>query len=464
MAIKQQICVQGLGFVGAAMAIAIANAIDKEGAPLYDVVGLDLPSREGNLRIKSINNGEFPFPTTDASLERSLKKARQQGNLLATDDTVHLRKADIVVVDIPLDIAFEQENPALKFSDFEDAISTLGKNMKSGSLIIVETTAPPGTCEKIVKPRLQKELEGRDLPLDAIGLAYSFERVMPGANYLASITKFWRVYAGIDEKSADRCESFLSSIIDVEEFPLTRVSSLTAAETTKVLENTYRAANIAFIDEWTRYAEAIGVDLFEILDAIRVRPTHSNIRFPGLGVGGYCLTKDPAFAPAAADQLFGQESLDFPFSSLTRKINREMPLHTSSRVVSLMDGDVSERRILILGASYRPDVGDVRFSPTRDLALCLKKLRADVSIYDPLVGSWPGLDIPILKELPDASEFNAAVIAVAQPLFRQLNFPKWANRPGFVVVDATNLATKEDRDKCRQQGVIFESIGRGNGL
>ena len=116
---------------------------------------------------------------------------------------------------------------------------------------------------------------------------------MPGKNYFDSIVNYWRVYAGIDDESAKKCEKFLKKIINTKDYPLTRLSDTTSSETAKVLENSYRAANIAFIEEWGRFAEDIGIDIFEIIESIRMRPTHSNIRQPGFGVGGYCLTKDP---------------------------------------------------------------------------------------------------------------------------------------------------------------------------
>ena len=127
---------------------------------------------------------------------------------------------------------------------------------------------------------------------------------MPGPDYLDSIINNWRVFSGHSSKSANLCESFLSTIIDTNKYPLTKLSSITSSELSKIMENSYRAVNIAFIEEWARFSEKIGANTFEIINAIRKRPTHNNIRQPGFGVGGYCLTKDPFFASLSARQLF----------------------------------------------------------------------------------------------------------------------------------------------------------------
>ena len=319
--------------------------------------------------MEALRRGEFPFPTADNTIGKVLARAQQEGNLVATTDESVYGLADIVVIDIALDIPFLEEHPQLQMTDLERAVRSIVRRIPEGALVLIETTVPPGTCEKVVAPILREELHSRGLGPHAVHLAHSFERVMPGNAYLESITRFWRVYAGQTAEAAQVCESFLSSIVDTEHFPLTQLPSMTASETAKVMENTYRAANIAFIDEWTKYAETIGIDLYEVIDAIRVRPTHSNIRFPGLGVGGYCLTKDPAFAPAAARQLFGNENLDFPFSRLALQVNQAMPMHTVGRLEALLGGTCNDKAILVLGVSYRQDVGDTRYSPVETLTI-----------------------------------------------------------------------------------------------
>ena len=133
---------------------------------------------------------------------------------------------------------------------------------------------------------------------------------MPGPEYIDSIRKFPRVYSGSNKKSADSIESFLKTIIDTSVCDLTRLDHTNATEMAKVLENSYRAMNIAFAVEWSRFAEEANVDLYSMVDAIRVRKTHSNLMYPGIGVGGYCLTKDPLFAKASSKQIL-KKKFDF---------------------------------------------------------------------------------------------------------------------------------------------------------
>ena len=458
----KKVCIQGLGFVGAAMATAVALASDKNGKPIYDVVGVDLPNSLGNYRVDKINKGEFPFSTSDTRLVTSLRKLHKQANLKATTDPSVYSDADIIVVDIQLDIPYLDDQPQLEFDGFKSAIQTLGRYISSGTLILIETTVPPGTCEKVVVPELYAELEKRGIDPTTINLAHSYERVMPGEDYLASITDYWRVFAGHTETAGDLCEKFLENVVNVKDYPLTRLSSTIASETAKVMENTYRATNIAFIDEWTKYAEAVGINLFEVIDAISKRPTHSNIRFPGIGVGGYCLTKDPTFTPAAANQLFGLK-LDFPFSKLAVRINHDMPLHTISRLNNLMNGTVKNKRLLVCGVSYRQDVGDTRYSPSETLVRELILQGADIICHDPYLTYWDELDMNLPEALPVAADFDAVILAVPHKEYRHLDLVTWASGAALIL-DANWVFSKEQRETARACGIRIESIGIGDGL
>ena len=151
---------------------------------------------------------------------------------------------------------------------------------------------PPGTCDQIIYPTIVDAFLKRGLTKNDVMLSYSYERIMPGYHYYDSIVNNNRVYSGIDQKSKNAFKNFLSKIINIKKFPLFLLSSNTECEFSKILENSYRATNIALIDEWTKYSRIANVDIYNILDAIKKRDTHNNIMRPGLGVGGYCLTKD----------------------------------------------------------------------------------------------------------------------------------------------------------------------------
>ena len=459
-----KVCVQGLGFVGSAMAIATALATGKDGKPLHKVVGVDLPTPLGKNRISKLNKGIFPFATSDSFLKESLKKVVDTGNLTATSDEKSYCDADIIIVDVHFDIKFHDDNPLLEFCAFEKAISVLGKNAKPGALIIIETTVPPGTCSKVVRPIISRELKQRGLSESSIHLAHSYERVMPGDNYLNSIINYWRVFAADDKISSEKCQKFLSGIINVADYPLTKLKSTISSETAKVMENTYRASNIAFIDEWTKYAEAVGVDLFDVINAIKIRPTHSNIMLPGLGVGGYCLTKDPAFTPAASAQLHNNKNLSFPFSNLTMRTNAKMPNHAYSRIKKLLGGILKEKTILILGVSYRQDVGDTRYSPAEILVSQLEQDGALLKMHDPHVDFWEELNTSLERDIPPSEQLDAVVLCVAHKEYTNFNFVKWLKNPDLVIFDANNVLSESMRDKIRQTDVVIESIGRGSGL
>jgi nucleotide sugar dehydrogenase len=458
------VCVQGLGFVGAAMAVAVANARRDDGKPRFDVVGIDLPTESGRQRIEALNDGIFPFESGDEALERAVKVAASGGNFFATSDPKWYSRAATVIVDINCDLKVVEGEVQADTDTLIDAVKVLGARIAPNTLVLVETTVPPGACARIVAPALEDSFAKRGLPRDAFLLAHSYERVMPGKDYYSSIVNFWRVYAGHTTAAADACEAFLRSVVNTTEFPLTRLQSTTASETAKVLENSYRATTIAFIEEWGRFAEAAGVDLFEVIDAIRMRPTHSNMRQPGLGVGGYCLTKDPLFGKFSAEKLFGRPDLDFPFSTSAVKTNNRMPVGSVTKLQSMLRGSLSGKKILLMGVSYRPDVADTRFSPSATFLEEAEKLGASVTCYDPVVKEWPEMGRTIERELPQAGSFDAVVFAVAHHSYANLDLRNWVGSESPAILDANNVLTRPQREKLRELGCQVETIGRGPGL
>jgi UDP-N-acetyl-D-glucosamine dehydrogenase len=458
---RKTVCVQGLGFVGAANAIAIAAARDGAGNPLYNVIGVDLPTESGRERAAALNQGEFPFATTDAALVDAARSARISGNLIAVTDATVFGEADIIVVEIGLDIEDQAAaTPRVDLPPFRAAIGTVGDHMKPDALILLESTVPPGTTERIVAPLLRERLAARSLPTQALKLAYCYERVMPGDAYLASIVTMWRVYAGMTVEAADAAAAFLSSFIDTAKRPLTRLANIRAVETAKVLENTYRAVNIALIDEWEKFARRIDVDLFEVLKAIRVRPTHQNIRYPGLGVGGNCLSKDPMFGRTSARDIFGFADFDFPLSTAAVAINSAMPAATVALLEETFADGLAGKRVLILGASYREDVGDTRHSPSIKLAHMLAEKRAAVAFADPLVDTEIG--VPLHRDLPDARGFDAVILAVGHKPYRAIDLAAWSGAERPVVLDANGVLSRQQLQSLRDAGFKVAAIGRGS--
>jgi nucleotide sugar dehydrogenase len=286
---------------------------------------------------------------------------------------------------------------------------------------------------------------------------------MPGPAYLDSIINMPRVYSGIDEPSAAAAEAFLRTVIDTDRGPLTRASSTTASELGKVLENTYRATTIALMEEFAEFAENIGVDLFEIVDWIRMRPTHANMRTPGFGVGGYCLTKDPLLARLGGRELFSLEQA-FPFASLAVSTNRKTPKRALGRLRSLLGGDLLGRRLLLLGISYREEVGDTRHSPSQIFFEAARAEGAEVLVHDPLVEYWREANIRVPRAMPPAEGLDAVVLAVRHRFYQEFDFCRWLQTERPTILDAFAVLSADQRAALRALGCRVESIGRGAGL
>ncbi|MDG1707547.1 MAG: nucleotide sugar dehydrogenase [Emcibacteraceae bacterium] len=456
------VCVQGLGFVGMAMAIAVADAKNENGKPYYNVIGVDLPNEMGLEKINSVNDGKLPLVTNDPDLLDAFNRVVKQGNLKATSDPEVYSQASIVVVDIHLDvIELEDGTHTASFGGFRKALQTVGSKVKPGTLILVETTVPPGTCEKVVVPELKAAMKARGHDEDSLLIAHSYERVMPGKNYYNSIVNFWRVYSGNCEKAADSAEAFLSNVINVDDYPLTRLHSTTASETAKVLENSYRAANIALIQEWGSFAEAVGVDLFQVLDAVKIRPTHNNIRFPGFGVGGYCLTKDPHFVDIGARELFGIDDLSFPFCKQAVAANKQMPLTALAKAKKQLGGDLGDKTILLLGVSYLQDVGDTRYSPSEDFVRAAEEDGAKVISHDPLLNHWEELNRDVHQDMPALDGVDIVVFAVQHAEYLTIDLNDWSNGNNVAFLDAHNVLTQQQIYDAAKHNLDIQFIGKG---
>ena len=412
---QEIVVVQGLGFVGAVMALVVANAPHGD----YTVIGVDLPTEDGRRKVNALNKGGFPIESADPAVEDLHKQALKQGNFLATCDERAYEVADVVVVDVNLDVHKEStpdrqlQGYDVDLDSFEAACRTVAKRCTRDVLVVVETTVPPGTCRDVVKPIFDEAFEERGLPKN-YRLGHSFERVMPGPDYVDSIRNFYRVYSGIDEESADATQDFLESIIYTDEYPLTRIGSTTASETTKVLENSYRAMNIAFVQEWTEFAEELGINLYEVVEAIRKRPTHQNLMLPGLGVGGYCLTKDPLLASwARSASTAGDERLTQ--NEWAVQINDRMPEHTYEQIREAFGGEINGKTIALLGVSYRKDVGDTRYSPVEYLYDLLRNDGATLRLHDPFVDYWEERERDVQQEFDTVISEEVDGVVISTP-------------------------------------------------
>ena len=386
---RKEVCVIGLGFVGAASSVAISNAKDNKDNLLFNVTGVDQNNQNGIKKVNLINTGKFPFETNDLKLKGSLKTSIEQGNLFAVSDKkINYSKYDFICIDINVDISNVEENISfINFENIKKLINSIGKQIKQGTLVLVESTIPPGTCEEIIWPILLKQIKKRNFTSNDIFLAHSFERVMPGKNYLDSIHNYWRVYSGINKISKTKCKKFLELFINTKDYPLTELNNIRDSETAKVIENSYRAVNIAFIEEWAQFCFHNKIDLINVLDAIRLRPSHRNIMKPGIGVGGYCLTKDPLMGEISQSQIYKQKASDFTFSKSAILINRAMPISTISKYRKFIKNK-KNKDCLIMGYTYKEDVADLRNSASAVLADELYNYFKKIFIYDPMLNGF----------------------------------------------------------------------------
>ena len=461
---KKVVVVQGLGFVGAVMSIVCANALTEE----YAVIGVDLANENTYWKIKSINDGIFPLIADDPKIDEFFERSREQGNLLATYDPVAYKYADVIIIDINLDVKkISDDRGELKDFDvdltgFKAAIKSIGSHCRDNVLVLVETTVPPGTCENIVKPIIEDQLTHRGLSTTKYRLGHSYERVMPGPEYIDSIREFPRVFSGCNVASADAIEVFLNTIIDTSICDLTRLEHTNATEMCKVLENSYRAMNIAFAIEWSRFSEEAGVDLYAMVDAIRVRKTHANLMYPGVGVGGYCLTKDPLLASWARKSFFGSES-DLNMSVKSVSMNNQMPRFAFERLIKVF-GDITGLKIAFLGVSYRGDVGDTRFTPVEQLVRLVEDAGANTVLHDPYLSYWQEMkrDVENCLDKVVSLDVDMIVISAGHSAYKS---PKaminLLERTSIKIYDTIGLFSNEQISLLQEKHKV-SVLGRGD--
>ena len=463
---KKVVVVQGMGFVGSVMGLVVANALTEE----YAVIGIDLPTAASYWKICSINEGVFPVLASDPKISQYYARSREKNNYYATYDPYAYSMADVVIVDINLDVKKQSarnrdlEGYQVDLNPFRKAVESIGMHCRPDVLVLVETTVPPGTTGKVVRPLLEECLAKRGLSSGKLRVGHSYERVMPGPKYIDSIQNFYRVFAGTDEPSADAVETFLRTVIRTDEYPLTRLGNTHATEMAKVLENSFRAMNIAFMVEWSRFAEEAGVDIYEVVNAIRMRPTHKNIMLPGLGVGGYCLTKDPLLASWARMNLFGSTE---PLGQSEKgvHINDKMPLYAFEYLRSQYPENLEGKKVLLLGVSYLNDVGDTRYTPVEGIYEQLQEEGADIHLHDPHVLYWEEKDRWVSQQLEELLQQDYDIIAITTGHKEYRNNPELISRlmeraPAFIY-DTIGVLSNEEINRLSGKHTV-RVIGRGD--
>jgi UDP-N-acetyl-D-glucosamine dehydrogenase len=392
---REIVLVMGVGFVGAVMAAVVADAEDKKGNPTKFVIGMQRPSTRSFWKIPLINRGLSPISTEDPEVALMIDRCvNKKKTLTATYIYDALKLADVVIVDVQCDYLKESlgnvRNGQAEMKALEESFEIIASHILPNTLVLIETTVAPGTTEQVAYPIIKKMFRKRRISSDPV-LAHSFERVMPGKNYVSSIRDFWRVCSGVNEEATRRVMKFLKEVINTEKFPLTVLDRPIESETAKVVENSFRATILAFLDEWSLFAEHNGVDLIKVINAIKIRPTHSNIIFPGPGIGGYCLPKDGGLGLWAYRHIHGFEDDIFKITPLAIDINDTRALHVAQLTrdaLRNMGRPIASAEILVLGASYREDVGDTRYSGSELIVRRLTEMGAELRVHDPYVLHW----------------------------------------------------------------------------
>jgi nucleotide sugar dehydrogenase len=460
---KEIIVVNGLGFVGLVMATVVADSVDEQGNANKFVIGMQRPSIRSYWKIPTINSGISPVRSEDPEVDVLLKRCvLERKNMIATFTYDVLKLADIVVVDIQCDYRKDElgnvERGHTDMKILEESIDIIAKNISPDCLVLIETTVAPGTTEQVAYPIIKKRFEKRGIDSEPL-IAHSYERVMPGKEYVRSIRDYWRVCSGINEESKRRVTKFLGEVIHTKEFPLTVLDKPIESETAKIIENSYRATILAFMDEWSIFAERNGIDLKKVIAAIKVRPTHSNIMFPGPGIGGFCLPKDGGLGMWSYKHIFGWEDDIFKITPLAININDTRALHVAQLVrdaLRNMGKPIAAAVILLLGASYREDVGDTRASGSELIVRKITEMGADIKVHDPYVDHWWELEKQDEYPHPD---YSLKRFFDRQEKLSELSIEKdmWVSMKN---VDAIILAVKHKQYLNLDPEEVVKSVGK----
>ena len=367
-----KIAIVGLGYVGLPLSLQFARSC-------VTVVGLDIDAE----KVALLNDGQSYIKHIDSSL---LAEVVKNGKFSATTNFNHVKEVEAVILCVPTPLNKNRE-PDISF-----VIATgqaIAPHLVKGTLVVLESTSYPGTTEEDLRKVLE-EGSGLKAGVD-FHLAFSPEREDP-ANEQSKVKLIPKVIGGYTQGCLERAMALYSNAIDT----LVPVSSCRAAEATKLLENIFRSVNIALVNELKLVYGAMGIDIWEVIEAAKTKPFGFMPFYPGPGLGGHCIPIDPFYLTWKARE-FGQHTR---FIELAGEINTRMPEHIVHRVADALNERskaIKRSRILILGLAYKPNVDDERESPSYVLMDLLNKRGADVEYYDPYV--------PVIKPTREHSHF-----------------------------------------------------------
>lgn len=423
---KKTVAIIGLGYVGLPLAVRASERG-------YHVIGYDTNQE----KIDLLNRGKSPIE--DVFLEANLSRFRFD----ATSDAKQLKRADIflICVPTPVDESF--------YPDLEPVISAselIAAHAKKGALVVLESTVNPGVSEEVVRPIFEKA--GFQVSRD-IYLAHCPERINPG-DAKWNVTNIPRVVGSFDEKGLDLAHAFYSSIVDGE---IRKMKSIREAEAVKIVENSFRDINIAFVNELARSFDVLNIDVKDVILGAATKPFAFMAHFPSCGVGGHCIPVDPYYLIERAKQ----SGFDHKFLKIAREINNGMPGYTVELLQDALNQvklPVNGTNVGVLGLSYKANIDDVRESPAFKVIKHLEKHQAKVDTFDPHVKKRSS--VKSLEALLKKSQ--ALVLVTDHREFKELITPALLKKHGIkVIIDGKNCL---DKAAFLKSGIIYKGIGR----
>ena len=355
---KNKIAVVGQGYVGLPLAIAVANAG-------FHVVGLDKNSN----KVTNLNNF---ISDIEGIHSDEIKKIKLKGNYHATDDFSEIADAEIILVCVPTPLG-DNEKPDLKY--LIEATTDISKNMTKGTLVIIESTVAPGTTRNIVVPLIKSVSKFGD---EDFTIAFSPERVDP-LNDTWGIKNTPKLLSALTEDGFRLAFNLYSKFVNT----IIKCDSLEVAETAKLLENSFRLINISFINEICIFCQKLGIDINQVIEAASTKPFGFMPFYPSIGIGGHCIPVDPIYLATAAKSIGAPARL----IDLAHQINQEMPGYFVGRAEEKIGG-LKDKKVLVIGVSYKPNMADIRETPVEALILGLRNKGAEVFWHDDLVKEW----------------------------------------------------------------------------
>ncbi|MFA5776834.1 MAG: nucleotide sugar dehydrogenase [Parcubacteria group bacterium] len=422
---NKSVCIIGLGYVGLPLAVQAALRG-------YDAYGLENDAE----KVKKINSGKSPIK--ENFLEINLPKV----NIHATTDAKIIKKCDILIVCVPTPID-EKKLPDL--TPVRGAIESIIKNFRKGQLVIIESTINPGVCEEVIEPMFR---EASFIVNKDYHLAHCPERINPG-DLKWNVTNIPRVVGSLDKTGLQGAADFYENIVDGQ---IMQMSSIREAEAVKIIENSFRDINIAFVNELAKSFDRLGIDVVEVIKGASTKPFSFMAHWPSCGVGGHCIPVDPYYLIERA-KLSG---FDHEFMKIARKVNLSMPEYT----IELLQDALNEVKmplngttVGVLGLSYKANVSDLRESPVKELVKLLRENKVNVLVFDPFV-----LEKSTAKSLSELfKKSDAILLATDHDEFKKITAEDLKKNRVKVVIDGKNCL---DKESIKKLGIVYKGIGR----